>query len=177
MKPDPIWDRNCLLTLKDPGGGRILPIGQEIARHFSQDQSRFTKFLDFINKHPRYMVVKKFFYYLCTFFRNSAETEPRSWFFWDRKSKNHFFFIFFITKSCNFISNLNDNCSQLSFEVYNVFVAQKLPISEFLIKFFSPGPWPLRRPPEAAISTSATSIGYQILAKDLNFHMRLCWLL
>ena len=35
----------------------------------------------------------------------------------------------------------------------------------------------IRRPPEAAISTSATSIGYQILAKDLSFHMRLCLLL
>jgi hypothetical protein len=97
--------------------------------------------------------------------------------FWDRKSQNHFFFNFFITKSPNFISNLNDDCSQLSFEVYNVCVAQKLRISEFLIEFFSPGPWPLRRPPEAAISTSATSIGYQILAQDLSFHMRLCLLL
>ena len=96
--------------------------------------------------------------------------------FWDRKSKNRFFFKFFITKSPDFISNLNDNCSQLSFEVYNVFVAQKLPISEFLIEFFSPGPWPLRRPPEAAISTSATSIGYQILVKYVSFHMRYCLL-
>ena len=96
--------------------------------------------------------------------------------FWDRKSQNRFFFKFFITKSPDFISNLNDNCSQLSFEVYNVCVAQKLRISEFLINFLSPGTWPLRRPPEAAISTSATSIGYQILAKDLNFHMRLCLL-
>ena len=38
--------------------------------------------------------------------------------------------------------------------------------------FFSPGPWPLRRPPEAANSTSATSIGYQILEKYVSFHMR-----
>ena len=30
----------------------------------------------------------------------------------------------------------------------------------------------LRRPPEAAISTSATSIGYQILAEYVSFHMR-----
>ena len=97
--------------------------------------------------------------------------------FWDRKSKNRFFFKFFITKSPDFISNLNDNCSQLSFEVYNVCVAQKLRISEFLINFLSPGTWPLRRPPKATISTSATSIWYQILAKDLSFHMRLCLLL
>ena len=96
--------------------------------------------------------------------------------FWDRKSRNRLFFNFFSTKVSDFISNLNDNCSQLSFQVYNVFVAQKLPISEFLIEFFSPGPWPLRRPPEAAISTSATSIGYQILVKYVSFHMRYCLL-
>ena len=97
--------------------------------------------------------------------------------FWDRKSQNRFFFNFFITKSCNFISNLNNDCSQLSFEVYNVYVAQKLQISEFLINFYVPGPWPLPRPLEAAISTSATSIGYQILAEYLSFHMRYCLLL
>ena len=56
--------------------------------------------------------------------------------FWDRKSRNRLFFNFFSTKVSDFISNLNDNCSQLSFQVYNVFVAQKLPISEFLIEFF-----------------------------------------
>ena len=66
--------------------------------------------------------------------------------FWDRKSQNQFFFNFFITKSPNFISNINNNFSQLSFEVYNICVAQKLRISEFLNDFFSPGTWPLRRP-------------------------------
>ena len=40
--------------------------------------------------------------------------------------------------------------------------------------FFSPGPWPLRRPPETAILTSATSNGYQILAEYVSFHMRYC---
>ena len=87
------------------------------------------------------------------------------------------FFNFFTTKSPNFISNLNDNCSQLSYEVYNIFVAQKLPISRFLIDFFSSGPWPLRRPPEAANSTSGTSIGYRIFEKYVSFHVRLCLLL
>ena len=156
------------------GGGWNPPIGQEIACHFSQDHTMVTKFLDFIHKHPKYKVVKSFFYYLDRFSRNAAETEIMI--FWDRKSQNRFFFNFFITKSSNFISNLNDYCSQLSFEVYNVCVAQKLQVSEFLIKFFLPGPWPLRRPPEAAISSSATSIGYQILAEYVSFHMR-CYLL
>ena len=97
--------------------------------------------------------------------------------FWDRKSKKSHFFNFFIKKSCNFISSLNDDYSQLSFEVYNVCVAQKLQISEFLIEFFLPGPWPLRQPPKALLLTSATSIGCPILAKNLGFHMRYCMLL
>ena len=50
------------LTLKDPGGGgRILPIGQEIACHFSQDHTMVTKILDFINIHPNCKLVKSFF--------------------------------------------------------------------------------------------------------------------
>jgi hypothetical protein len=60
--------------------------------------------------------------------------------------------------------------------VYNVCVAQKWQIAEFLIEFFSPGPWPLWQPPEAAILTSATSIGYQILAGYVSFHMKYCLL-
>ena len=42
-----------LLTLKDAGGGRFLPIGQKIACHFSQDHTIVTKILDFVNKHPK----------------------------------------------------------------------------------------------------------------------------
>ena len=38
--------------------------------------------------------------------------------------------------------------------------------------FFSSGPWPLRQPHEAAISTSATSIGYQILAEYFSFQWK-----
>ena len=88
--------------------------------------------------------------------------------FCDRKSK----------KSSLFISNLNDTCSQLSFEMYTICMAQKLQIWDFRIfyRFFFPGPWPLRRPPKTAISTSATSIGYQILAEYVRFHIRSCLL-
>ena len=71
---------------------------------------------------------------------------------------------------------MKNDWSQLSFEVYNVFVAQKLQILEIFIDFLSSGPWPLWRPPEVAISTSATSIGYQILAEYLSFYMRHCLL-
>ena len=66
------------LTLKDPGGGRILPGGQEIACHFSLDHAMVTKFLDFVHKHLKYKVIKSFFYYLDRFFRNSAKTAPTS---------------------------------------------------------------------------------------------------
>ena len=52
------------------------------------------KFLDFIHKHPKYKVVKYFFYYRGTFFRNSAETEPRSWFFGIENYKIDFFSTF-----------------------------------------------------------------------------------
>ena len=63
------------LTLKDMGGWNH-PTGQEIACHFSQDHTMVRKFLDFIHKHPKYKVVKYFFYYLDKFSRNSAETKP-----------------------------------------------------------------------------------------------------
>ena len=125
-----------VLALKYAGRGQILSIGQEIACHFSHDHTMVTKLLDFIKKHPKYKVVKSFFYYLDRCSRNSAETEPRSWFFGIENHKINFSFNFFTTKSQNFISNLNDNCSQLSFEVYNVCVTQKLQISEFLIELF-----------------------------------------
>ena len=55
--------------------------------------------------------------------------------------------------------------------MYNICGAQKLHILEFLFKLFSPGPWPLWRPPVAAILTSATSVGYQILAEYVSFEI------
>ena len=66
------------LNPKRWGGGLILPGGQEIARHFSQDHTMVTKFLYFIKKHLKYKVVKSFLYYLDRYSRNSAETEQRS---------------------------------------------------------------------------------------------------
>ena len=79
---------------KNCGGGRILPGGQEIVCHFSQDHAMVTKFLDFIHKHSKYKVVKSFFYYLDRFSRNSAETEPRLWFFGVENRKIDFFQFF-----------------------------------------------------------------------------------
>ena len=56
--------------------------------------------------------------------------------FWDQKSQNRFFSNFFITKSSNFISNMNDDFYEASFEVYYIFVRQKLAILGFSPKIF-----------------------------------------
>ena len=92
---------------------------------------------------------KSFFHYFDRFFRNLDKTDRKLGFFGLEYHKIIFLFPIFITKSSNFISNLNMDCSQLSFEVYNVCVAQKLRISEFLIEFLFA--WTL--------ATSATSQG------------------
>jgi hypothetical protein len=42
------------LNPKRPGEGRNLPIGQEMACHFSQDHTMTTKILDFIHNDPNY---------------------------------------------------------------------------------------------------------------------------
>jgi hypothetical protein len=48
-----------------------------------------------------------------------------------------FFSTFFIAKSSNFISNINDDFYEASFEVYYISVRQKLAILGFLSKVFS----------------------------------------
>jgi hypothetical protein len=53
------------------------------------------------------------------------------------KSQNLFFFsTFFIPKLYNFISNMNDDFHEASFEVYYVSVSQKLVIFKFSAIFF-----------------------------------------
>lgn len=91
-------------------------------------------------------------------------------------SWNQLFFNFFNTSVSDFVSNRNWNCSKLSFEAYNVSVAQKLKSLGFFISLFSSGPWPLQWPPDALILTSATSVGNQILAEDISFYMKHCLL-
>ena len=69
-------------------------------------------------------------------FQKFSRDQQKFTIFWDRKMRNWLYFIFFKTKVCNFISYINDDCSQLSFEVFNVFVAQKLKILENAKRFF-----------------------------------------
>ena len=96
--------------------------------------------------------------------------------FWDRKSQNWFFFNFFITKTYYFISNIDDDFYEHSFEVYNISLGQKLTILEFSPKIFSFWPRSLLKPPEAKLWASVTSLRSQILAEDVSFHMRYCML-
>jgi hypothetical protein len=77
--------------------------------------------------------------------------------FWERKSQNQFFSTF---------SNLNDDCSKLSFDVYNVCVAQKLQISEFLMELFFA--WTL--------ATSATSWDRNFNLSNLNRVSNFSWI-
>ena len=58
-----------------------------------------TKNLDFINKHPKWKVVKLFFYYLYRFFRNLAEIDEKLQFFSSKNRKIDFFSIFSLQKS------------------------------------------------------------------------------
>ena len=94
--------------------------------------------------------------------------------FWDQKSQNRLFFNFFITKVSYFVSNLSNNFSEASFEVYYVSVSQKLAILGFSPQIFSFWPRSLPRPPEAKVRASVTSMRSQILAGDVTFHMKHC---
>ena len=87
-----------------------------------------------------------------------AEVQMTIYDFLGSKITKSIFFNFFITKSCNFISNLNEDCSQLSVEVYYVFVAPKLKTLAFYDRFFYT--WTL--------ATLATSRGPNLNLSNLN---------
>ena len=69
-------------------------------------------------------------------FRNLAETDEKLQCFWSENRGIIFFFNFFITKVSYFVSNMNDDFHEASFEVYYVSVSQKLVILEFSPQFF-----------------------------------------
>ena len=80
----------------------IQSIGQENACHFSQDHTKVTKFLDFINKHPNQKGVKSFFYYLKTDFPEIQLRPIKNYYLGSKFTKLNFFSNVFITKSSNF---------------------------------------------------------------------------
>ena len=57
-------------------------------------------------------------------------------FFWSENREIDFFFNFFITKVSYFVSNLNDDFPEASFEVYYISVSQKLTILGFSPQIF-----------------------------------------
>ena len=60
-----------------------------------------------------------------------AETDEKSQILWSKKCEIDFFFDFFITKVFYFVSNMNYDFHEASFEVYYIFVSQKLAILGF----------------------------------------------
>ena len=80
---------------------------------------------------------KSFFHYFDRFFRNLDKTDRKLGFFGLEYHKIIFLFPIFITKSSNFISNINDDFDEASFEVYYIIsVRQKLAILGFSTKIF-----------------------------------------
>ena len=82
-------------------------------------------------------MLKSFFDYPDRFFKNLAETDEKSQFFWSKNREIDFFFNFFITKVSYFVSNMNDDFHEAFFEVYYISVSQKLVILQFSPIFFS----------------------------------------
>ena len=123
------------LTLKDWGGAKSA-CSQGVVCHFSQGHTMISKKPVFIHKHPNQKVVKSYFHYLDSFFRNLAETDKKLGFFETQSHKIDFFFNFFITKSTNSISNINEDFYEASFEVNYISVSQKLAILGFSSKIF-----------------------------------------
>ena len=124
-----------------------------------------TKILDFIHKHLNYKVLKSFFDYPDRFFRNLAETDEKLQFFWSKNREIDFFFTFFITKVSYFVSNMNDDFHEASFEVYYVSVSQKLVILGFSPQIFF----------ILTSVTSDTSWGQTMSLSDLNEVSNFSW--
>ena len=60
-------------------------------------------------------------------------------------------------------SILKNDCSQLSFAMYNMHSSKISILESFLFQLFLPGPWPLGPPPETVIAThSDVSIAQKI---------------
>ena len=85
--------------------------------------------------------------------------------FLERKSRNRLFFNFFITKVSYFVSNLNDDFHEASFEVYYISVSQKLTILGFSPQIFF----------ILTSVTSDTSWGQTMSLSDLNEVSNFSW--
>ena len=131
---------------------------------------RVTKILDFFCHHLISKLWKQLFYYLYGFFRNVMETNEKLQFLGGENCGIDLFFNFFQANVSDFVSNLNDDIYEASFEVYYVYLSPKL----VNLGFFSFWPRSLLKPTEAKLWASVTSLRSQILAEDKSFHMKSC---
>ena len=74
--------------------------------------------------------------YLDRCFKKLAETDEKLKFFWSENWEIHLYSIFFITKVFYFVSYLNEDFHEASFEVYYVSVSQKMVILGFSPQIF-----------------------------------------
>ena len=96
-------------------------------------QSNNTEIQRFYDRHSPIdsKVVQSFWAYLEWLSRNWAEFAKNLQDFWGEFQKSHFFFKILIIKTSNIISNMNYWCSEDSFEVLHVSLAQKLTNPKF----------------------------------------------
>ena len=85
--------------------------------------------------------------------------------FFEQKSRNNFFFHFFITQVSYVVSNMNDDFHEASFEVYYVSVSQKLVILGFSHQIFF----------ILTLFTSETSWGQTMTFSDLTEVSNFSW--
>ena len=124
----------AVLTQLNPilhGGGFNEPPLQFFDRGSSGDGSNELIFLDFVPFNNQQDLAKPFFRFFFKFLKNFASKTLGPLKFWREIRKNRKKNPFFPEKYYFFFLNLNSTCSQLSFEVHNVSVAQNLKIRNF----------------------------------------------
>ena len=114
-------------------GGGSPRINPEIACHCSQDHAMVTRCYR-LYSYPCQLEVSTVIFLLSRqVFQKFSRDRQKIIIFRDRKMLNWLFFNFFKTKVSNFVSI----SMTISFEVYYIFVAQKLKILENVKQFFS----------------------------------------
>ena len=112
--------------------GPTAPPQQFFDRGSSGNVSNELIFHDFVPFNNQQDLAKPFFRFFFKFLRNFASKTFGPLKFWREIQKNRKKSIFFYNKSYFFWLNMNSTCSQLSFEVYKVSVAQILKFRIFL---------------------------------------------
>ena len=114
------------------GGGPTDPPWQFFDRGSSGNASNELIFLDFVPFNNQQDLAKLFFGFFFQFFEKFRLEDTWSSKILTRNSEKSKKNPIFPQKSYFFFLNLNSTCSQLSFEVHNVSVAQNLKIQNFL---------------------------------------------